>query len=134
MIHLDTSFLVDLLREQARGKVGPARTRLSGLADERLFMSVFTRCELEVGAIRAKQPDVEGQRVRTLCEALTVVYPDERFPALYGEALADIVATGRSIATMDLLIGCTALIDEAALLTRNRKHFDVIRGLRILSY
>lgn len=33
MIHLDTSFVVDLLRERRRGDEGPARKRLTELVD-----------------------------------------------------------------------------------------------------
>jgi predicted nucleic acid-binding protein len=35
---------------------------------------------------------------------------------------------------MDLLIGTTALIDDAALVTRNVNHFSRIPGLRVLTY
>lgn len=95
---------------------------------------MFARCELEAGAAQAKQPEAERQRVRTICAALPVVYPDERFPSVYGETLAEVLASGPSIAVMDLLIACAALVDDATLLTRNRKHFQVVKGLRIMSY
>jgi predicted nucleic acid-binding protein len=35
---------------------------------------------------------------------------------------------------MDLLIGTAALLDDAALVTRNVKDFARIPGLRVLSY
>lgn len=35
---------------------------------------------------------------------------------------------------MDLLIGCTALVEDAAVLTANTGHFSRIPGLRVLEY
>lgn len=50
MIHLDTSYLVDLLREAARGKPGPATKRLDEMADEDLWLSVHAACECYAGS------------------------------------------------------------------------------------
>ena len=47
---LDTSFLVDLERETARGEVGPARTFLPSLRKRPLVVSVVTVAELLEGA------------------------------------------------------------------------------------
>jgi tRNA(fMet)-specific endonuclease VapC len=132
--HLDTSFVVDLLREHKRRRNGPARELLSTLAREPLAISVFACCELEAGAARADRPERERRRISEICGALTVVYPDERFPALYGETLSRLLDAGRTVATMDLLIGCTALAEGARLVTGNRKHFEVIPRLEIQSY
>lgn len=51
MIHLDTSFLVDLLRETSRNRPDGAVRFIDGLdADEVLGISVFVLCELMAGA------------------------------------------------------------------------------------
>ena len=76
MIHVDTSFLVDLLREQASRKAGPAGAWLSAHEDEALGASVFVTCELEAGAARAAHPQRERSHVRALMATVAIVYPD----------------------------------------------------------
>jgi predicted nucleic acid-binding protein len=39
---LDTSFCIDLMKEQAGGRRGPATEKLASLGEERLAISVFT--------------------------------------------------------------------------------------------
>ena len=102
MIHLDSSFLIDLMREQRRSP-GPATAWIDGHAGESLGISVFVACELEAGAAAAAHPEREGTRVRETLKALTQVVPDERFAALYGALLYRMQQRGRAIGTMDLL-------------------------------
>lgn len=134
MIHLDTSFLVDLLREQASRKAGAASAWLSAHADEALGASVFVSCELEAGAARAAHPQRERGRVGELMKTLAIAFPDERFAAVYGGLLSTLQARGRTIATMDLLIATSAMVEGVALLTGNRRHFDLVPDLRVLSH
>jgi tRNA(fMet)-specific endonuclease VapC len=132
--HIDTSFAIDLLREEARGLDGPATGLLATLSDEPLGLSVFTACELEAGAAASRNPGRERERIGNLLRAVLLVLPDERFPRSYGGLLARITAAGNFVATMDLLIATTAIIENAALVTRNLRHFKPVPGLRILTY
>jgi tRNA(fMet)-specific endonuclease VapC len=135
VIHLDISFLVDLLREQRRGRLGPASTYLEGLPeDEVLAVSVHVVCELMAGARRAGAPSGESDRLGRLCEALVVRYPDERFAEEYGRLLAGLHRLGTTIDTMDLLIATAAVLDGSPLVTRNSRHFSKVPGLSIVSY
>lgn len=134
VIHADSSYLIDLLREQARGKRGRASDFLEAHATDQIVSSVFVVCELEAGAANALSTDREQARVRALFQVLTVVFPDERFAPVYADALVKLQRTGKTVATMDLLIATSAVIDGAALVTANRRHFDVIPGLKVLGY
>jgi predicted nucleic acid-binding protein len=100
VIHLDTSVLVDLLREAARGIEGPASRFLAGVADEELEISVFVACELVAGAAMSTRPTRERRRVDQLCEGLRVEYPDERFAPAYGLLLAAQERAGGRISTI----------------------------------
>jgi predicted nucleic acid-binding protein len=133
VIHLDTAFLVDLLRE-ARRQPGPATAFLESLEEQHLAISIHALCELHAGAELASDPPRERQAIERVCATLNVRFPDERFPPLYGRLLATLQRTGRTISTMDLLIATSALLDEAPLVTRNREHFIRIPGLEVLSY
>jgi len=134
MIHLDTSFLVDLLRDAARGRDGSASRFLSTVDDEELGMSVFVACELAAGAAMSARPAQEKRRVDQLCAGLPVEYPDERFFPIYGSLLASQERSRGRISAMDLLIATSALVADAALVTRNVKDFDRVPGLDVIGY
>ena len=134
MIHLDTSFVVDLLREADRGSEGPASRLLGRVQDQELGLSVFVACELTAGAAMAKKPIEEKRKVERLCSGLSIHYPDERFPAAYGSLLAVLERGPGRVSTMDLLIATSALIAEASLVTRNARDFSRVPGLEILEY
>jgi tRNA(fMet)-specific endonuclease VapC len=134
VIHLDTSFLVDLLRETSRRKPGAATALRSRLEDEELTVSVHVVCELLAGAEQARHASDERQRVMNLCSAVEIAYPDERFAPTYARLLAALQQHGRMIGTMDLLISTAAVADEAALITRNTKEFSRVPGLTVMGY
>lgn len=134
MIHLDTTLLVDLLREGRRGEHGRARARIEDLVDEPMCVSVFVAAELRAGAELAANPGREHARVDRLLDGVSVVFPDARFAPRYGQLLAVLHRMGQRIATMDLLIGTAAVVEQAALVTRNPRHFTPIPELDVRSY
>ena len=95
-MHLDTSFLVDLLREYARRQPGRATSFLNANAGEHMRVGVHAVCELWAGAELARESAVERRRVRRLCAALDIAYPDDRFPLVYGRILATLERAGRA--------------------------------------
>jgi tRNA(fMet)-specific endonuclease VapC len=135
VIHLDTTFLVDVLRERRRDRVGPASAYLETLPDDDVLgVSVHVLCELMAGVHAAGAPAGERDRISRLCEALVVRYPDEHFATEYGRLLARIRASGAAIDTMDLLIATAAVLDRAPLVTRNARHFSKVPGLTLEEY
>jgi tRNA(fMet)-specific endonuclease VapC len=133
--HLDSSLLIDLFRESARERPGPAFDVLESLDDDEVLgVSVHVLCELRVGAELARKPLREHEELDRLLGGLVVAYPDVRFAPTYARLLA---ATHRSklpMASMDLLIATAALIDDAPLITRNVKDFSRVPGLRVMGY
>lgn len=135
MIHLDTSFIVALLREQRREHVGPASTWLEALPeDEVLAVSVHVVCELMAGAHAAGAAARDVARLSQLTDALLVRVPDQAFAARYGGLLAGLRSAGKSIDTMDLLIATAALLDEAPLVTANVRHFSKVPDLQVIGF
>ena len=135
MIHLDSSYLIDLLRETTRGRSGSALDFIEGLDDrETLVISVHVECELRAGAELARAPAAEHEALDHLLSGLLVAHPDHRFAPTYGRALSAVQRGRRRIAAMDLLIATAALVDEAPLVTRNVKDFSVVPGLEVLKY
>lgn len=115
MTHLDTTFLVDAMRESRRGVDGPARRWLTDPGGAPLAVSNFVLCELLVGAELHAEAEAERRRVRETCGGLPVVAPDERLPDTFARIHG-------------------ALTHDAALLTANDAHFARVPGLRVLSY
>ena len=135
MIHVDSSFLVDLQRELVKDRPGAAFDLIESFEDDEILsVSVHVVCELRAGAELAKKALVEHELLDRLLSGLLVRYPDDGFAPLYGRLLAGTKRSGRTVASMDLLIATAALLDDAPLVTRNVKDFSKIPGLRVLSY
>ncbi|HVT16277.1 MAG TPA: hypothetical protein VHQ90_08890 [Thermoanaerobaculia bacterium] len=60
MIHFDTSFVVDLMREASAGKQGPARALLTSFRQDEVAISLFVACELAAGVALAGRADEES--------------------------------------------------------------------------
>ena len=134
MIHLDTSFLVDLLREEARGRPGAAANLLERMEKDELGASVFVACELMSGAELSAHPQKERRNVEHLFSSLQVDYPDERFAPAYARLLAWQSRREGRIATMDLLIATSCIVSGAGLVTRDTKDFSRVPGLDLIRY
>ncbi len=135
MIHLDSSFLIDLMREQVRERPGSAFECIESLDPaELLGVSVHVACELRAGAELSRRPLAEHEALDHLLAGLHVVYPDQRFASAYARLFAATSHRGSRMASMDLLIATAATLDDATLVTRNVKHFVRVPGLRLLEY
>lgn len=134
MIHLDTTFLMDAIRESRRGMDGPARRWLADHPGEPMAMSVFVLCELLVGAELHADAQAERRRVRAIFGGVPVVMPDEHLADTYARIHGALTRRGEPLATMDLLIAATAVTHGAALLTANEADFARVSGLRVLGY
>ena len=135
MIHLDSSFLIDLLREIARERPGPALGLIESLdANEVMGVSVHVVCELRAGAELSRRALQENEALDQLLSGVLVVFPDDRFAPAYAKLLAATTRGGRRLAAMDLMIATAAILDTAPLVTRNLKDFSRVPGLRVLEY
>ena len=134
MIHLDTSFLIDLLRETARNEEGRAHAFLGTIVDDPIGISVFVFCELLMGAELSAKPARETERIQELAASLHIDYPGELFASAFAKHYARQERLGQRIATMDLLIATSATLADASLVSNNKKDFGRIPGLRLLEY
>lgn len=135
MIHLDTSFLIDLHRETTSERPAGAFDLIESLdPNEVLGVSVHVACELRAGAELSRHTLREHEALDHLLSGLQVVYPDDRFAPAYARLFAATTRGGRTVAAMDLLIATAATLDDAPLITRNVKDFSRVPGLRVLKY
>jgi len=134
VIHLDTSLVVDFLRETSRGEEGSATTLLTSLPPEELAISIFVLCELLAGAALASRSDEERQKIGRFSANLRIAYPDEGFADEYARIVSTLKRAGRNPRAMDLLIATAAVRAGARLVTRDRNDFLGVPGLDLISY
>lgn len=135
MIHFDSSFVIDMLRELDRERPGAALEFMESL-DERevLGVSVHVLCEVRIGAELSPNVVRAHERIDELMAGMYISYPDERFAPAYARLSAVTRRARTRVPPMDLLIATAALIDDAQLVTRNVKDFSRVPGLRVLGY
>ncbi len=127
MVCLDTDFLVAYLRNEAS-----ARTKLEelDLKEEPLYTTSINAFELYKGAYNAKNSANELARVDKLLDAFYILMLDKDSAKMAGV----IHNKSHPIGEADLLIACITILNKQILLTRNKKHFTQISGLKIESW
>lgn len=137
---LDTSYVVDLLRERGQGITGPAIAFLARHQSEKLRMPLFTLCELQLGVERAGlgvgrgEEERELRALQSLAEFVETVYPEPGFSVMYARTVSRLLGRGTPIPVMDALIGSIALQHSERIVTRDVEHFRRIDGLVVLDY
>ena len=124
MIIADTDVLIDYL-----AGTQPAADQVIVYAEsDSLQTSAITCFELLSGARDGKR----GDRVRRLVAAIPVVALDREAATRAATVRQRLARSGISIGMADSLIAGIALVNNLPLLTRNRKHFENVEGLRLL--
>ena len=119
----DTDVLIDFVMGEDPGASWVAEALERG----QLSTTVITRFELQRGARRAKRPEVLEALLARL-EAFPLLAPAADRAAHISRDLAE---RGQALAEVDCLIAGIVLEHGESLLTRNRRHFARIPGLRL---
>jgi tRNA(fMet)-specific endonuclease VapC len=110
-----------------------AQRCVDALRGSEWILSFMTVAEMRMGAITAGW----GIRRRTLLEQFIerfgVVYADDNLCTRWAALRADARAAGRSLSPQDAWIAATALGLDAPLASNNRRDFEHIKELRLLS-
>ncbi len=107
---VDTDVLVDHLRGHAR--FDPAQ--------DRAFYSVVTRAELSAGR------GVDEEAVRTLLAPMVEILLDREIAEVAGRIRREV-----RVALPDALVAATALARAIPVVTRNRRHFEQVPGVKV---
>lgn len=125
MILADTDVLIDYLM----GTQPVASRVLEYSESETLQTSAITCFELLSGAKEGKR----GDKVRHLVATIPVLPLDREAATRAAAVRQQLTRSGFSIGMADSLIAGIALANGLPLLTRNRKHFEHVEGLRVLA-
>jgi tRNA(fMet)-specific endonuclease VapC len=119
----DTDVLIDFLK----GK-GEADAVEKLLRHGLLRTTTISRFELLSGAKTSKQ----ASRVLRLLEAIPAMELDSQGADAASEIRKDLEGKGETIGMADSLIAGIVMSRRGALLTRNRRHFERVPGLRLV--
>ncbi|AIF82350.1 putative nucleic acid-binding protein, contains PIN domain [Candidatus Nitrososphaera evergladensis SR1] len=124
MVCFDTDFLVAYIRKDPA-----AKCKLEELesTQEPLHTTIINAFELYKGAYKSKDSNTELARVDKLLDAFFLLALD-RDSAKAAGALND---KSNPIGESDLLIASIVLANKQVLITRNKKHFERISGLKV---
>ena len=125
---LDTGWIVRHLR----GTKAYTQTILK-IGAPQLAVCIVSLAELYEGVYRAANPMAAEQALLTFLADKTVLPITDDICRLFGEHRAKLRQRNLLIGDVDLLIAATCLHHNLTLLTTNRRHFQRIPGLRIIS-
>lgn len=125
---LDTDWAIDYLNRIPR-----TVRRVDELRPEGISISIVTVAELYEGALNSNEPARNENLMTEFLDQYPIIGLDVPICRIFGVERARLRAMGTPIQDLDLLIGATALHHDLTLLSNNRRHFERLSGLRIIS-
>ncbi len=126
---VDTDWVIDHLRQEQT-----VTRKLEELAPEGLAISIVSLAELYEGIFYSRDSEIsEAAFRRFLHPDVAVLGLDDESCRVFGMERGRLRREGKIIGDMDLLIASTCLRHNLTLLTNNRRHFETVRGLEVIS-
>lgn len=98
---------------------------------EQLCISTITLGELHYGAEKSARRLENLQAIEHFAARLDVLPFGAKAAAHYGQIRAELKQAGTPVGALDMLIGAQARSEGLVVVTRNRREFDRITGLRV---
>ena len=126
---VDTDWVIDYLQGRQ-----PIVQRLDELSPQGIGMSIVSLAELYEGMTAAVDRQEANQGLQDFLDDIEEVVPlDDEVCWIFANERRRLRASGNRLDDFDLLIGSTAVRHRLTLLTNNRRHFERVRGLSIIS-
>jgi tRNA(fMet)-specific endonuclease VapC len=109
--------------------LGQLDLRSHSPADEPLAVTAVSVGELMHGVYKSGQVQENLARLSVLLASLVVLPYDEQAARRFGRLKAELERAGQRLSDLDLQIASVVIAHRAALVTRNRRHFDRIPDL-----
>jgi tRNA(fMet)-specific endonuclease VapC len=122
MIIADTDVLIDFLRGR-----GVAARIAAELESRSVGTTAITAFEIRSGARTARQRSA----VDALLEAMTILPFGPEEAQVAAEVRQQVESQGAPIGMAAYMIAATCISNDGVLLTRNLKHFERVKGLRL---
>ena len=125
---IDTDWIIDHLCG-----IEPVTRRLHELEPHGLAISVISLAELYEGAHYSRDPIRSKFSLQRFVEGVVVLPIDEEICNLFGKERGRLRKLGRTVGDCDLFIACTAICNSLTLCTNNRRHFEMVTGIKLWS-
>jgi len=124
-IVLDTTVLIEHLRNKS--------DVINRLGNAELATTVINAFELYFGAFKSKKIEKNLTAAKGLLSTLELLYITESTAEKAGRTLAELQVKGENIEIRDLLIGSIAATDGFSVLTHNKRDFEKIPELYVIT-
>ena len=126
---IDTDGIINHLKGDER-----VARKLEELATEGMAVSAISLAEIYEGVYYSRDP-VRSQELLEdfLAPDLRILNVDREISKVFGKERGRLRKRKRMISDFDLMIASTCLRYDLTLLTNNRKHYEMVEGLRIFS-
>lgn len=125
---LDTDWIVHYLSGN-----GAVIRRLEDLRVDGLAISVISLAELCEGVCYSRNPEKNQAGVDNFLQDILVLGVDLEICKIFGQERGRLRKQGLLIHDFDLMIASTRLSHDLTLLSNNRRHYERIQGLRLVS-
>jgi tRNA(fMet)-specific endonuclease VapC len=125
---IDTDWIIDHLNG-----VEAVTKKLEKFTASGICTSIISVAELYEGVYGSKDYDESLDTLETFLEGITVLLMDHEVCKIFGRERNKLRKQGNIIGDFDLLIASICLRYDLILLTNNKKHFEKIDSLKIMS-
>ncbi|MBI4332698.1 MAG: type II toxin-antitoxin system VapC family toxin [Chloroflexi bacterium] len=125
---VDTDWIIDHLNRKPE-----VRERLRELRGAGIGMSVISLAELYEGVYYSKDPAKSERMLETLLKQFAVLGVDTETCQIFGKERDRLRQIKEMVSDFDLMIAATCIRRNLTLLTNNRRHFQGIARLKIIS-
>jgi tRNA(fMet)-specific endonuclease VapC len=107
--------------------------KLQELSVKGVAISMISLAELYEGVYYSRNQANDEAALRDFVRTVSVLGIDEEVTRIFGRERGRLRSLGKTVGDLDLLIGATAIQHDLTLLTNNRRHFELLERLRIVS-
>lgn len=126
-ICLDTGVVIAFLRDEPRA-VGKIQSVQSTTL---LLVTPVTLCELYQGVYLSSNTSYELIKLNQFLDTVEIIDFTKEICRAFGEESVRLQRSGTMVDDADLMIAAIAKEHDCILVTRNKKHFAHIRGLKV---
>jgi predicted nucleic acid-binding protein len=125
---VDTDWIIDHLNG-----VAAVTERLTELRAAGLTMSIISLAELYEGVHYSRDPARSEASLQRFLTGLSILSIDDEICRIFGRERGRLRQQGRTIGDFDLLIAATCLRHQLQICTNNRRHFEAVENLPIVT-
>jgi len=126
---LDTNFCVHFIRRREWARIALAKLQTTDVA-----VSAVTVGELYEGAHRSESIIKETEKVEAFLKPIGIIPLDREEAIQWGLIEAALRKAGNAIEAEDGMIAATAQVHRLTLVSGNTKHFERVKGLKVIDW